>query len=213
MPEILETNVKIKADASSLKKETKESISALEKLQEKYKQVSNELSRAFATKANANTIQALANQRNELQKTISTIKASGITEETSGMQDYVNAFDNKAIDKFGSSVSGAGDNVNSLSKKLAQLANRMRTLYYSSPDMQKKLGLTGEDFELGKGEKGVKSILNGLKKITLAMIGIRTVFSAISRSMSTYLAQNTELKTKIDALYYALGSMLAPILE
>ena len=213
MPEILETNVKIKADASSLKKETKESISALEKLQEKYKQVSNELSRAFATKANANTIQALANQRNELQKTISTIKASGITEETSGMQDYVNAFDNKTIDKFGSSVSGAGDNVNSLSKKLAQLANRMRTLYYSSPDMQKKLGLTGEDFELGKGEKGVKSILNGLKKITLAMIGIRTVFSAISRSMSTYLAQNTELKTKIDALYYALGSMLAPILE
>jgi len=206
-------NVKIEANASSLKKETKESISSLDKLQAKYKEVSSELSRAFATKASAETIQTLANQRNELSKTISLIKSSGITSETAGMHDYVNAFDNKTVDKFGSSVTGAADNVKGLSGKIAQLAERMRQLYNNSPDMQRRLGLNGDAFNFNESEKPLKNILTGVKKVALAIIGIRTIFSAISRSMNTYLAQNTELKTKIDSIYYALGSMLAPILE
>ena len=42
MPEILETNVKIKADASSLKKEAEDSIAALEDLEQKQQELSQD---------------------------------------------------------------------------------------------------------------------------------------------------------------------------
>lgn len=47
----------------------------------------------------------------------------------------------------------------------------------------------------------------------MSLLGIRTAFSLISRSMNTYLAQNDALRQKLDGIYYALGSMFAPILE
>lgn len=42
MPEILETNVKIKADASSLKKEAKESVRALEEIEHAQSELSQD---------------------------------------------------------------------------------------------------------------------------------------------------------------------------
>ena len=44
MPEILETNVKITADASSLKKETNESVSALQRLKDAWAQTQSKVS-------------------------------------------------------------------------------------------------------------------------------------------------------------------------
>lgn len=78
MPEILETNVKIKADASSLKKEANESIDALEQLKQKYEEVSAELSRAFANHGKAEYIAALTDQRNELMHLINDIKSGAV---------------------------------------------------------------------------------------------------------------------------------------
>ena len=51
------------------------------------------------------------------------------------------------------------------------------------------------------------------KRIAASMIGVRSVFSLISKSMNTYLSQNDALRDKLNSIYYALGSMFAPILE
>lgn len=55
-------------------------------------------------------------------------------------------------------------------------------------------------------EKNIKNILLGL-------IGVRSVYSTIRKAMSSYLSQNEELQNKINASYYALGSLFAPVLE
>ena len=70
---------------------------------------------------------------------------------------------------------------------------------------------SGEEAE----ETAVKTsnIGRNLKNLLLGIVGIRSAYSAIHRAMSTYLSQNTELQQKITACWYALGSLLAPILE
>ena len=54
-------------------------------------------------------------------------------------------------------------------------------------------------------------IVKGVKSVLLGLIGVRGVYSSIRRAMSAYLAQNDELKSKINACWYALGSLFAPV--
>ena len=233
MPEILETNVKIKADASSLKKETKDSIKLLEQLKEEYKQVSNELSRAFATRAKSSVIQQLTDQRNELLKTINTIKAGDIETEAVKMKQYTDLFAHtESMTKFSSDISDASTETGKLTEKWAELRkNLLNSLDSTTASLEKlknrleaaraKTAETVKEakrFNLSKifefkNNEGLKTALNGIKKIALAILGIRTVFTVITKAMNTYLSQNDELKAKIDGIYYALGSLLAPILE
>ena len=56
-------------------------------------------------------------------------------------------------------------------------------------------------------------IVKGVKSVLLGLIGVRGVYSSIRRAMSAYLAQNDELKSKINACWYALGSLFAPVVE
>ena len=69
-----------------------------------------------------------------------------------------------------------------------------------------KNALNGKEFSMD-------NFKNGIKKATLALIGVRSAISLISKSMSTYLGQNDELRAKLQGCYYALGSMFAPVLE
>lgn len=50
-------------------------------------------------------------------------------------------------------------------------------------------------------------------KFLKALLGVRTAYSFIRKAMSTYLAQNEELQARLNACWYALGSLMAPILE
>lgn len=52
-----------------------------------------------------------------------------------------------------------------------------------------------------------------IARIGLALVGVRGVYASITKAMNSYLAQNTELKNKIDACWYALGSLFAPVVE
>ena len=188
MPEILETNVKIKADASSLKKESSESIEALEKLQEKYKQVSATLSQAFAQNGKAAYISALTEQRNELSRLIADLKSGTIEAGNSAIQEALGNIDTSGVDDVKDKVEEVNDALGDVKRTQDEVNNNWDT-------------------------SGLNGLLGGIKKIAFSMIGIRTVYSAISKSMNAYLAQNDELKAKIDSIYYTLGSLLAPILE
>lgn len=56
-------------------------------------------------------------------------------------------------------------------------------------------------------------VVKSSKSLVLGLIGARSAYSAIRKAMSSYLAQNTELQQKINACWYALGSLFAPALE
>lgn len=59
----------------------------------------------------------------------------------------------------------------------------------------------------------ISNIFKGIKNVGLALVGIRGVYTSIRRAMSSYLSQNEELRNKLNACWYALGSLFAPALE
>lgn len=62
-------------------------------------------------------------------------------------------------------------------------------------------------------QKTIKKSTNNAKKFVLSLIGARSVWTGIRKAMSSYLSQNEELQSKLNAIWYGLGSLFAPILE
>lgn len=56
-------------------------------------------------------------------------------------------------------------------------------------------------------------VLNNLKKVSLKMLGIASVYGIISKASSSYLSKDTELAEKLQSVWVALGSFLAPVIE
>ena len=74
--------------------------------------------------------------------------------------------------------------------------------------------LIGQQEATTKGvEKGMKKGIGSIKKIGLALFGIHSIWRMVSRASSAYMAQDTELANKMQAVWVGLGSMLAPIME
>ena len=66
------------------------------------------------------------------------------------------------------------------------------------------------------GEKSDRSIKKSMKTILKAgalLMGLRTIYSLITKSVQAYLGQNDALQTRINSMYVALGSLLAPAIE
>ena len=63
----------------------------------------------------------------------------------------------------------------------------------------------------------IKNNLKGIKRSVMGiiggLIGARGIYSSIRKSMSAYLAQNDELRAKLNGCWYALGSLFAPVLD
>ena len=71
----------------------------------------------------------------------------------------------------------------------------------------------GAKQSLTTAQKTFKDILTNAKKLGFALLTVRGMWFGIRKSMTTYLAQNEELQNKLNAVYYAVGSLFAPILE
>lgn len=108
-----------------------------------------------------------------------------LTARVQEAQRAVNALSKSNVTKFGAQLG-------SLKTKAIQLKNALIKLK--------------EDDPFKKMKKTIKQAVTGL-------IGFRAVYTGIRKAMSTYLAQNEELQNKLNACWYALGSLLAPALE
>ena len=60
---------------------------------------------------------------------------------------------------------------------------------------------------------GMGEIVKKAKALAGALLGVTTIYGTIRKAMTTYLAQNAELQNKLNACWYALGSLFAPVLE
>lgn len=61
--------------------------------------------------------------------------------------------------------------------------------------------------------KGIKDAVGNIKKMAFALLTIRGVWFAVRKAMTTYLSQNEELQNKLNAVFYGVGSLFAPLLE
>lgn len=62
-------------------------------------------------------------------------------------------------------------------------------------------------------DKGLKRQFRLLKRFAVVLIGIRTFWSLITRSINSYIERNARLKAQIDGLMQGLGQVLAPLAE
>ena len=67
--------------------------------------------------------------------------------------------------------------------------------------------------ETEEATRSTSNLGKTIKQVLFGIVGIRGVYSSIHRAMSTYLSQNQELQQKLNACWYALGSLMAPVLE
>jgi len=97
-------------------------------------------------------------------------------------------------------------------QELETTIEKLRNKLVGLENQAKSVGNVGQDAgeRSGQGfEKGIKS----LKRFSLALFGVRSVFMLVRKATSTYLSQNETTVDKINAIWVALGNALAPIIE
>ncbi len=80
-------------------------------------------------------------------------------------------------------------------------------------DATKKTSVAVKSLSFSNFASAIKDAVKSAKIFTLALIGARSVYMGIRKAMSSYLAQNDTLQQKLNACWYALGSLFAPVLE
>lgn len=68
--------------------------------------------------------------------------------------------------------------------------------------------------QVGKDLTGAfKNGLKSMRRFTLSLLGVQTLFTGLSKAISSYLTFDEDLTDSIQNNWYALGSLFAPILE
>ena len=93
--------------------------------------------------------------------------------------------------------------------ELEKAQNQMADLV----NKQKNLGKETKKLSFQHVVDAIKSATKNAKIFTMALIGARSIYFGIRKAMNAFLSQNEELQNKLNACYYALGSLFAPILE
>ena len=155
-------------------------------------------------------------------------KAMG--EAVSPATNFTDAFDVEGVKEYSAQIALLVDQIEELSWTVDAMHEHpelwdRRSILEAEAELEKlknKLyGLTQDD---GGGvsvfSKTTVTIKNNLKNIKRSVMGIiggligaRGIYSSIRKSMSAYLAQNDELRAKLNGCWYALGSLFAPVLE
>lgn len=56
-------------------------------------------------------------------------------------------------------------------------------------------------------------VLKNVERVAMKMLGIASIYGIISKASSAYLSKDTELAEKLQSVWVALGSYLAPVIE
>lgn len=121
-------------------------------------------------------------------------------------------------------LSGEGDKVdrfNQLADAADMLRNRLKDLRQAADEVEDIDDDVGEiDVKVNAVQKttvmigkDLSNAVNMVKRFTLSLIGVQGLYGSIRKAMSVWLAQNDELQNKLNACWYALGSLFAPLLE
>ena len=134
-------------------------------------------------------------------------------EQYSAHVNYINSQINDIQEKLRRADAGEeiGEDVLKLEDRLASLNEKLEKLNRKEKESGNEIAKQPKD--VNKIDFSFKGLNKTIKSTILALVGIRGVYSGIRKAMSSYLGQNEELQQKLNACWYALGSLFAPILE
>lgn len=95
-------------------------------------------------------------------------------------------------------------NIEKINNQLASLIDKQNKLSEEAKKTSINMKAIGQAIEKSTSKA---------KGFVMALIGARSVYFGIRKAMSTYLSQNDALQNKLNACWYALGSLFAPVLE
>ena len=112
-------------------------------------------------------------------------------------------------------IKDLGDETDKTAKKFDNLKNKGRKTGSIFSQFGKLFSNLKGGFEnVTKGlSKGVDRNFKSLKKLTLGLIGVRTVMSLLTKSVNAYLSFDSDLQDSLTNSWNMLGSLLAPAIE
>ena len=97
---------------------------------------------------------------------------------------------------------------------IANAKRELKELNSAQKEVKKSnTSLKGMNANIDKIGKGFHSAVGKVKKFALALLSVRTIFSAVSKASQAYLSFDTELSDKLQSAWAGLGAQLAPIIE
>ena len=136
---------------------------------------------------------------------------SGLEEVKSAIMEGIPAADQLKLrfqdifSSFSSSpIINALKNVGQFAKRALQPAlNLLKKMTASIIEVSKRWSSIGKN----------NGFVDSLKKAALALVGIGGMFGAIRKAAQTWINQNDQISEKINGIWYALGSLLAPAIQ
>lgn len=128
-------------------------------------------------------------------------------------QDFIKEFKNAPVymkqesEPYKRSIA----NVKALESEYNDLTNQIEKYNAQQQKSENSNKMLSNIFD--KIKKSAKENASQIKRMTMSLIGVRSVYLMISRASSTYLSQDEETNQKMQASWAALGSVLAPLLE
>lgn len=186
MPETERLNVKITGDASELEKESNKALSAIEKIKSRARSLKDFLSSAFSQSVDESSLTGYEKRLQYIKTRI-----ADLTEQLRQADEGID---------IGIDVFKVEAEIERLQEQLARLQSKSDE---TKDEINGDLDQVSEKTKEVKHNFGnlFKSVdLSGIKKIGMALMGVRTVFAAIRKAMNAYLSQNDTLRAKIDGI-------------
>lgn len=132
-----------------------------------------------------------------------------IKEEQEFLEDFKNApvYMKQENEPYKRSVA----NVKALKSEYNDLTNQIEKYNVQQQKSENTNKMLNDIFNRIK--KSAKENASQIKRMTMSLIGVRSVYLMISRASSAYMSQDEELNQKMQASWASLGAILAPLLE
>ena len=172
--------------------EVEKALNDLDSINEKYKDLTDKQKKELSIKLKYSDVKDMEAELKKIN-----VLASSIPEIIEQTKNYPNTTE------FAKNLENETKSLSKYSEKIKEFKNELNNLENSQAP--KKL-----NNELSSSfEKGISKI----KKFTLSLISVRSIFSLVSRASSQYLSQDTENANKLQSAWIGLGSIMAPLIE
>lgn len=131
--------------------------------------------------------------------------------DTTKIEAQIEGLENKLI-RLRQRGKSAGDTLENAGKRSVIVFNKLKASFNGVGKGFSKITLGAKQI----GNNITSTFKNGLKSIrrfTLSLLGVQTLFTGLSKAISSYLTFDEDLSNSIQNNWYALGSLFAPILE
>ena len=180
--------------------------SSISQVKERIKQITQELTQTVTispTGGNTQTIKIDADTTNY------TAQIEACKREIEDLQTIIGSL--QRTDSMSEEMFNYQVELEKANNRLISLINKQNKLADSTKETTRAVK------QLTKASQGIAEAIgqavSKCKMFTMALIGARSIYFGIRKAMSTYLSQNDALQNKLNACWYALGSLFAPVLE